>query len=383
MLYNTLKYFLSYSLLLLLFGCNNPSFPLPSNESVVFSLTAEINGNLKTWEAGVDNQYMYTYTSTDSNNLTLFQGTLGEVGCQFCPNSLNFDFVQAAGSNLIEDLFNGQAINYKNILVPQIIEGYEVYFDAKVYGNPPFTFDWDFGDASSVVHSTSNNIQHHYNDAGVYNVCVQITAANGIQSHFCKKISTDNLMTCSGSFRVFPLGSNFPNAYLLQAYPAGVPPFSYQWNIHFDSLSTINSVASSPIITVNQGVMPNIHMILTDGNNCNCTLTQDINFQQSDSLYTNFFDYSSMPEITLGVAQDYYSTLNIQYIDDNGKVFTSALKEQPSTSYLNILNVADFEMNEIGMPTKKVSIEFGCRLFNIDGSYIDVNNGYGTIGIAY
>jgi hypothetical protein len=75
--------------------------------------------------------------------------------------------------------------------------------------------------------------------------------------------------------------------------------------------------------------------------------------------------------------------LNIQYIDDNGKVFTSALKEQPSTSYLNILNVADFEMNEIGMPTKKVSIEFGCRLFNIDGSYIDVNNGYGTIGIAY
>jgi hypothetical protein len=124
-------------------------------------------------------------------------------------------------------------------------------------------------------------------------------------------------------------------------------------------------------------------MILTDGNNCNCTLTQDINFQQSDSLYTNFFDYSSMPEITLGVAQDYYSTLNIQYIDDNGKVFTSALREQPSTSYLNILNVADFEMNEIGIPTKKVSIEFGCRLFNIDGSYIDVNNGYGTIGIAY
>ena len=182
MLQNFLKYLLFLSLLVTSVGCDNQFHPLPS-ENVVFKLTATINGQVKTWEAGVDNQYMYTYTSKDSNDLTLFQGTLGEVGCQFCPNSISFDFAQASHSNLIDDLFNNsQAIHFRNNSIPQVISGYDVVFEAKLFGTPPYTFDWDFGDTTGIIHSTNPLILHHYSYAGIYNVCVQITDATGNES---------------------------------------------------------------------------------------------------------------------------------------------------------------------------------------------------------
>lgn len=383
MLQNFLKYLLFLSLLVTSVGCDNQFHPLPS-ENVVFKLTATINGQVKTWEAGVDNQYMYTYTSKDSNDLTLFQGTLGEVGCQFCPNSISFDFAQASHSNLIDDLFNNsQAIHFRNNSIPQVISGYDVVFEAKLFGTPPYTFDWDFGDTTGIIHSTNPLILHHYSYAGIYNVCVQITDATGTQTHFCKEISTDNSMTCSGSFRVFPIGNNFPNSYLLQTYPAGVPPFNYQWHIAYDTVSTFNHVVQSPIVTVNQFSEVSVNLAITDDNDCSCSLSQDIVFHNADSLYTNFFEYASSPNVIAGLAQDYFSTLNIQYIDDNGKSYTSALHEQPNTTYLNILEVTDYFPNEDGARTKRVTLEFGCRLFNPDGSYVDIKDGLGIIGIAY
>ena len=384
MFQNFLKYLLFFSLLIIWLGCENQFHPLPSDETVVFKLTATINGQSKTWEAGVDNQYMFTYTSKDSNDLTLFQGTLGEVGCQYCPNSISFDFVQASNSHLIDDLFNSnQAIHFRNSSVPQVISGYDVVFDAKLFGEAPYTFEWDFGDLSSIVHTSNPLIQHHYSNAGVYNVCVQITDANGVSTHFCKEISTDNTMTCSGSFRVFPIGNNFPNSYLLQTYPAGVPPFNYQWHITHDTVSTHFAAVQSPIVTVNQFGETSVNLVLSDDNDCSCTLSQDIVFQNVDSLYTNFFEYSSAPNVSTGLAQDYFSTLNIQYIDNDGKAYTSALQQQPNTAYLNIIAVEDYLPNEHGELTKKVTIEFGCRLFNSDGTFVDIKDGLGIIGIAY
>ncbi|MFK7947989.1 MAG: PKD domain-containing protein [Saprospiraceae bacterium] len=380
------KYYFLLSSFLFIIGCTDDT-PLPSNTdgNVVFELSAIIDGQENIWAAGVDNQYMYTYTTQDSNGLTQFQGTLGEVGCQFCSNSINFDFVQSPNSNSINDLFvNGQTINYRDATIPVQIIGYNTSFEVNLNGTAPYTFDCDFGDGSTPINTSTSNFQHQYTQAGTYNVCVNITDATGCQSTICRDISTDNTMSCAVNFSVFNLGNGFTNSFFFHTYSAGVPPFNYQWNVPLDQTTIQNFVVQSPTVTINQLGTLNVDVAMTDDNGCDCSLAQTVNFNNLDTAScAHRFDYLSQPITAPGLIQDYFSTLNIQYVDNNGIIYSSALGEQPNSSFINITNIEDFSANENDLPTKKITLEFACRLYDVDGNHKDLNNGSGTIGIAY
>ena len=57
--------------------------------------------------------------------------------------------------------------------------------------------------------------------------------------------------------------------------------------------------------------------------------------------------------------------------------------EQPSTSTILIKSVEPFDDNSNGQSTKKIAIEFACRLFDMEGNHIDLENGEGTIAVAH
>jgi hypothetical protein len=40
-------------------------------------------------------------------------------------------------------------------------------------------------------------------------------------------------------------------------------------------------------------------------------------------------------------------------------------------------------MNDNNQPTKKITMEMACRLFDMDGDYVDLKDGSGTIAVAY
>lgn len=379
------KYYFLLSSLIFIIGCNDDT-PLPPDVTgeVVFELSAIIDGEEKDWAAGVDNQYMYTYTTEDSNGLVQFQGTLGEVGCQFCSNTINFDFVQSPNTNSVNDLFsNSQNINYRNAIIPVNIVGYNTDFEVNLNGTAPYTFDWDFGDGSLPLNTSTPNFQHQYDQAGTYNVCVNITDATGCQSTICRDISTNNTMACAVNFSVFNLGTGFTNSFFFYTYSAGVPPFNYQWNVPLGANSSQNFIVQSPTVTMNQLGAMSVYVAMTDDNGCNCSLEQTVNFHNLDTSCVNHFDYISQPITAPGIAQDYFSTLNIQYVDDNGIIYSSALGEQLNSSFINITNIEDYLMNDDGFSTKKISLEFACRLYDHNGSYKDLSNGSGTIAIAH
>jgi len=55
--------------------------------------------------------------------------------------------------------------------------GKEVQFEGfAIYGQPPYTYEWDFGDGSS---STEKNTTHVYDEADVYNYTLTVTDGSG------------------------------------------------------------------------------------------------------------------------------------------------------------------------------------------------------------
>lgn len=375
-------YFLLSSLLMITSCIDDVPLPEPTNGEIVFKLSAVIDNEEKVWEAGLDNQYMYTYTSRDSNDLVQFQGTLGEVGCQFCPNSISFDFVQKLNDNTVNALF-AQDIDFRNATIPLEIVGYNTSFEANLNGISPYTLEWDFGDGSTPIITNASNLQHEFVSEGLYHVCLKITDASGCESVICRDISTDNMMNCSINFDVFNLGNNFSNSFFFHTYPAGVPPFHYHWNVPLDTSIYQNFIVQSPTVTMNQLGAMSVRVDMTDDNNCNCSLTQTVNFHNLDTSCIHHFDYLTEPIYTPGSLEEYFSTLNIQYIDENGNLFSSALGEQPDSSFIHIIDIQDFILNEDNLPTKKIDLEFSCRLYDINGNYKELSNGTGTIGIAY
>lgn len=62
------------------------------------------------------------------------------------------------------------------------------FADQSVYS--PATYQWDFGDGNS---STLPNPQHTYATAGLYNVCLVITTADGCSSTYCEQVNAGNV----------------------------------------------------------------------------------------------------------------------------------------------------------------------------------------------
>ncbi len=42
----------------------------------------------------------------------------------------------------------------------------------------------------------------------------------------------------------------------------------------------------------------------------------------------------------------------------------------------------DYEVNEKGLPTKKLTVEYRCQVFADDGSVHNIQNGTGVIAVA-
>jgi PKD repeat protein len=83
---------------------------------------------------------------------------------------------------------------------------------------------WHFGDSST---STLANPIHHFNQPGVYNVCLRVIYANGCVAEKCKTFVVTNPVTCVADFRDSLVG---PFSIQFNAIISNSATTSYQWN---------------------------------------------------------------------------------------------------------------------------------------------------------
>ncbi len=391
-LYNTLI------IITLLVGCRKVDLE-PIDGSPVFTATADLDGDQHRWEAGLEGYYMFSMFEKDALDVYEFSGSFakndGTVGEILTIRIRDFQQVPL-GSPSVEQAFDMDLSFASNSGIDTIWKtvvdtaGWNTIFDASgsILPNSPVTYTWEFGDSTTLITSTQT-VPHFYDI--LPNQSVKLTIAspnNACVSTMTKtlKINGQN-SDCNISIELLPYFNpiNFDSGYILNVLPVGAYPFDYSWNntsvdsfyIISDSLSNISAAVT-----------------VTDANGCAVSSSISTSPQGTSFPQICMARFNNSPVILDTVSVTFIDNIiygdslqlskaKIEYTTGNGNFYSSFLGPQPSTSFIKILDVKDYDNNENGDKTKKVTLEYTCRIWTMGGEYIDIKNGKATIAIAH
>ncbi len=367
------KTFFLIILLAILFAACKKEHLQPNNNtgSPVFYFNGTVSGQAVSLRAGVNNYYMYSLYLTDANNLLNYVGTLQQVGCQSCSNSISISIKDYK----IESNYSPDS---------SLVQGYYPYespsggtptafsasFSSHTQDSSVTSYNWNFGDGRT---SSYANPEHTFTHPGNYNVMLQVTAAcNGAISNPL------NIGTPLATFvpRIIIAHDSIPKIIsLVASVSGGTQPYKYFWNFG-DSTSSTSSATTH---YYNLAGMYQISLTVTDAAGLTSTVSVD----------TNTFGYS--PECVVNFASSEYAIPNpnalsnivITYNDASGNTYSSANVIQPSSSYFKLLNVAAYQNNQNNLPTLQLHIQFSCMVQDGAGNKIPITNGDAVIAVAY
>lgn len=135
----------------------------------------------------------------------------------------------------------------------------------------------------------------------------------------------------------------------------GVAPFKYTW-----SSGSRDSIAPLPASTDAATHQLNVHVV--DANGCESASSVGLRpgLANDDYCVANF-EYKT--ERLFDRDERDYGKVYLQYIDEDGNKYRSNFIQQPSEASFTVSEVEDFEINEKGQQTKKVTLSFECILY--------------------
>lgn len=391
-------------ILLLLFFCSAckkiglPDPPLPSDSN--FYLNADINGQALSLVSGEDNYFMFSEFKKDSLDVYSFIGRLEQLDCGIeCREKLTIiirDEKEDTGAGVnIDSTLILNSFSYAssdNTTVELVVDTlgfvFNTVFDASqsilpLQGNIFYTWDFDSG---LVVTSLDPIVSNTFlpNPMG-NNFPINLTIADN--NGLCSSTQTQTLSFANDSIPACSVsivkGDSLPNPTVstLSAKPTGVPPYSYVWNTGQTSSDVFVSpnlqfyevtVTDATGCTSTSGLIAGGFM---GGSNLNCLASFEANT-------TKEYEIDSMEIVTTDNFQ--FSTIELEYTDENGTVFNSKWGPQNAmNASFEIISVEDFEDNENGMKTKQLTLQFECQLFSQNGDIKNLTNGEAVIAIAY
>ena len=102
---------------------------------------------------------------------------------------------------------------------------------------PGVLYNWDFGDGSPTVVSTSNSVSHNFSNTGFYNVCLTLTQAGNTVCTYCDSVYVQGGANCNFSWTqagpANPLsllfaGPSYPNATYIWSWGDGTTSTTVQ-----------------------------------------------------------------------------------------------------------------------------------------------------------
>ncbi|MBL7910192.1 MAG: PKD domain-containing protein [Bacteroidia bacterium] len=369
----TFNYIILFSLLIFV-SCKKKEYPVSSIEgSPVFNCSMNVNGTPTSFEAGVNNYYMYSSFQQDSNNVYGFMAGLKQTGCSNCPNSIEIqinDF-KVRTSNAPTQIDSALIPGNYNYLLSASASYFTAQFQSS-YNKPASSYLWNFGDGSTSNLPSTN---HVYKKAGQYKVSLTV---NGVNSCVSNSNSFQNIGFLNNGFRTtISDSSTFGNSVSFFANNMqGTAPFTYAWN--FGDGTAVSTAANPNHTYLHIGSYP-VTLKVTD--NTGKIAYANYNFvtqNDNSSCATNYTiaSVNATPN-TLGL-----SNVVINWTDANGTVYTSKDPLQPVSSYFTIVSVDDYQKNDNNEVTKKLHVKFSCVVYN-GSSSIALTNADAVICVAY
>lgn len=374
-------------MLFLLLSCKkkdiNSNIPEITSGNVEFYFNGKINNQPTIIEAGKNDYYMYSSYIYDTNiNTYIFEGLFKPTNCTNCTNTLKIsitdDTVLSNNSsshinNLVpgnyQFLYSDTSISMPNLSmniyavpIPSVSTSYQYILDGINIGNTSNVTNYTI---SPYTH-TLTCLMDNYTDSCYNNSLTNIlsfTPNDNFYAFFNYSVNTlSNTVT-------FTINTN--------------PPTTNSYTLFFGD--SIFSISSNTIIThyyPNPNTVYTAKLIAKSNNNKIWTFQNYITLNPNLARCLPNYYYNFISSITSTYTP--FSKIKIEYISSNNQLYSSKLNLQPSTSYFNITSIQNYKNNEQNQPTKKISAQFKCRLFNISNinDYVDIE-GTVVFAVAY
>ncbi len=383
----------TFIIIVLAFGCHKVELD-PADGNPVFSAEAMLDGEPKLWQAGVDDYYMFSSFEKDALDVYTFIGELAKTD-SCCGPSIAFHFRDLVQRNskpvditesLDRDFTYADMTGSDTIWVTVTDTVWLANFDASQsilpQGLAP-AYLWSFGDGVSG-NSSNPGISHTYdslNDSTT--VRLDVVAGSACSSFLQRPLfSNSPSQDCNLDFNWVADTSGIT----ITAQVIGVQPFSYLWsnfstssqlNIPLDSINSSNVSVSVTVTDANgcvvQGGISTTYIPGTPTPVCLARFTHTLSPVLVDSTYISHI----IPTDSL-----MFSKFTVVY-DSDGIEYRSDRQSQPAASQIRILDVEEYDLNEKGDKTKKLRLNFNCRVWNVVGEFIDIEDGEAVIAVAY
>ena len=357
-------------------GCKK-DYPIASSETPVFYFNGTVNGLDMNMQAGVNNYYMYSSYTQDSNYVYNFSGELKQNNCLHCNNKIKFQINDYTSSppngatqintSLFPSYYSIQASD--SIHIGSATE-YVVTFNAISDSLNNYDYTWDFGDGSSATGILSPI--HIYAHPGYYTACLTINDVNSsCTSTICNQIKIAVPGSeCEATILDSLLSGNTVN---FSSLGTGTPS-TYFWDFGDGTTSNLNTVSHT---FQNPGIYKVCLEQITD-EACTSYICKNVSTEGFAGCFANF----SYPIQGISSNPLALSNVIISWTDNLGLVYSSNNSLQTSDSYFQIISVENYLNNANNQPTKKLHIKFKCSLFNNNNS-VQIDNGNAVIAVSY
>lgn len=353
---------------LLMTTCQTIEIPIDmdSKEKPVFEITGTLGNKAIGLAAGKDNFVLSTSFENLKFQVLQLTGNLKAQSCDLnCKPALRLNIRQHANefnSRPIKAIGTGKRSFYKferdSILIKSDNQS-----TLSNTSNAKLQYAWTVNDKK---HSTEENIIL-VNNGLDSKICLTTSHPDGGSATNCQIVDFTPFDSLPG-LRVNLVSRTENKMQKLAVIVNGKGPFKYSWdgnkstdsNIDWDGKQTNQCVT---VIDVNGNKATDCIVLTPEGR---------------IKLKSEFkIEYESRR--ILEIAQ--FNTVELHYIDTDGVVWSSSIKEQHPGAVFEIVDEMPYDFNDKGQPTRKLKIKMDCSMFTAKGESSNLKL-TGTMGVA-
>jgi len=371
--------FILLAVILFTITCKKEHVTTPVTATPVFYFNGMFDGVSTSFNAGINNYYMYSSYTQDTNHVYNFIGDLKETNSTINSIQIQINDYKVSAVNGATNIDSSLAVGYYQYDIPAgtgtvTSSGYKVYFKATTANATPLNYVWNFGDGQTYTVTTPNTT-HTYTTLGIYGSQLTVNYTNGCSSNAYQYVR------CNSNGLSFKASSTYSADSLNHIFnfsSVATQPYSAKWD--FGDGQTSSSL--SPTHTYTSSSLYSVSLAAINSSNTSDTDKVLLNIAANGytSCISNYTD--SVTFITSTVTSSPLSKIIVSYTDALGIVYSSKNIVQSTSSSFQILSVDNYQNNINNQTTKKLHIKFTCTVSNGTTSKI-ITNADAIIAVAY
>lgn len=361
-----------------LFNCNKSKLPNEANDSPVFFLKGDLDGSPLNLEAGNSGYLMKTSYQWDTTNVCIFKSDLSQQACNGVCNGyavtllmndsktsiinskVNLNTVLRPGDYLFNDM-DLPAMYYRINLMPS---------HSKLSSEK---YTWRIQNASGSYFKDEYTTSEIIPSNTVYSITLTYDNGQGCTASHLNVFKASNRLQASikASRISLPSLANYD----FYCDVIGTPPFNYFWDFGDGTTSNLAKPNHSFQPVLNGKAC--VKLMLVDAAKDTC-----ITYYQAQTSLDPSCDANYTSTLTPLINTKAFSTITLLIKDSKGITYSTKDVVQPSSSYFQVTEIADYLQNTEGLPTKKIKAFVNCVLIN-GNKQIHLNNAEVCLALAY